>query len=895
MSNTYPKYTNSSFPDSIDQFDLFSDVTIDMLPYVKQYQSFYSSGDLNRASQLLIDHPEMKNMVINSSNLNRIIDAIKCIETLYSTDIQTYIMELVSYKGSYSSKQKYSKYDVVSYEDSMMYMCISLNTPLATPPTDTSFWIPLSLKGDKGESGTGLSPRGKWDSETQYYKDDLVSYNNQLWAAKGDNINSLPNNDSTIWYSVLYSDVTKDYVDEKYNELFQSVSNGKVTVANAITDKGVETNATDTFATMANNISQIETGIHTIDATATANQILENCTAYVNDIKVTGTMTDFSKGSNGDDVVSPKFTNQPIVNTVGNAAVQYGTWGINLDKEGLIVAPKQGYYPNTSEMTSSYMYIPASTVASRLSINPYKIVKGYTIAGIQGTADTSGGITNFPLTISITQPTPIDVGHIWINTSRVSNPRCYIMPYIYDSVPNNSVIFVIGTYANMYHWESNNANGYITEIYNQGSTRGWRAGYKNGNFETWLPTPMVYTKVNNITYIETTYMWDGNSWICISNADKYLIGIGYASNLFVGNITNNIITEKSTGIKISDNLAISKNGEMMSSYSNTYDSGFAIVKRIGDTFSIMQEVSKEAIASVVNKSDEDKVHVKKILLSSDARYMLVFVNTEYVRAYDDYTVTSMHMIRYKLNNDKTQYDLLGDIIINNSNEQYGIFNADASGDLSTIVISYCYGAGYRATVYVGDIEAGYTRNNIANGGIKANVAVSPNGVYAFIADTETENSTQYAIYIDKSTCKAYYGEVKNYPSYIYGQAMKVRNDGEVLVCTQSSSTSTDFKIGHFKINWDGTNVTYTNYVIQKNISSFSDTLLTHKYLSDIIFNDDKNQCYAVVLTTNSYGSTQRIILAKIEFSNGIFNTLTPLSTKFLSAEMPVNYTFLIGY
>ena len=43
------------------------------------------------------------------------------------------------------------------------------------------------------------------------------------------------------------------------NELFQSVSSGKQSVANAITDKGVKTLATDSFTTMSNNISKIET------------------------------------------------------------------------------------------------------------------------------------------------------------------------------------------------------------------------------------------------------------------------------------------------------------------------------------------------------------------------------------------------------------------------------------------------------------------------------------------------------------------------------------------------------------------------------------------------------------------------------------------------------------
>ena len=46
----------------------------------------------------------------------------------------------------------------------------------------------------------------------------------------------------------------------KYEELFQSVSNGKMLLASAITDKGVTTLATDTFEVMANNIRKITTG-----------------------------------------------------------------------------------------------------------------------------------------------------------------------------------------------------------------------------------------------------------------------------------------------------------------------------------------------------------------------------------------------------------------------------------------------------------------------------------------------------------------------------------------------------------------------------------------------------------------------------------------------------------
>jgi hypothetical protein len=52
----------------------------------------------------------------------------------------------------------------------------------------------------------------------------------------------------------------KDSVVDAINELFTSVSDGKSALAAAITDKGVATAATDTFADMAQNIEDIPIG-----------------------------------------------------------------------------------------------------------------------------------------------------------------------------------------------------------------------------------------------------------------------------------------------------------------------------------------------------------------------------------------------------------------------------------------------------------------------------------------------------------------------------------------------------------------------------------------------------------------------------------------------------------
>lgn len=65
---------------------------------------------------------------------------------------------------------------------------------------------------------------------------------------------------SNVSYSNTTSGMTSGNVQGAIDELFQSVSEGKSLIAAAVTDKGVETAATDSFATMAGNIGQISGG-----------------------------------------------------------------------------------------------------------------------------------------------------------------------------------------------------------------------------------------------------------------------------------------------------------------------------------------------------------------------------------------------------------------------------------------------------------------------------------------------------------------------------------------------------------------------------------------------------------------------------------------------------------
>ena len=204
LSITYPDLENK-FPDSIDTFDRFLDPTLSMLSVINQYYIKFDAGDLDGATALLVANPTLKQMVMSADNLNQLRDMCISLQRYYMNDVQQYLVNIINYKGIYSSSTKYSKYDVVNYvvgSATQSFMCISTITSIGVLPTNATYFIPLTLRGEQGVSGTGLSYRGGWTT-IQYYANDCVVHNNALWSADIDNLNSEPTDINTNWTKIM--------------------------------------------------------------------------------------------------------------------------------------------------------------------------------------------------------------------------------------------------------------------------------------------------------------------------------------------------------------------------------------------------------------------------------------------------------------------------------------------------------------------------------------------------------------------------------------------------------------------------------------------------------------------------------------------------------------------
>lgn len=201
MSQLYPDLINN-FPNDIDPNRKFQDVTSANKALVLQYYTYKEAGNDAAATDLLNTNPALKDTIVTAEMIQYIYDMNVSQQRFYLNDVQTYLVNLVKPKGYFSETTKYTKYDTVQYTVNgaiQSYMGAKVDIPIGTPPTNTTYFDPITLRGEKGASGTGLSVRGVWNSLDTYYVNDCVSLNNAMWYAIVENTNNAPNDLSTYW------------------------------------------------------------------------------------------------------------------------------------------------------------------------------------------------------------------------------------------------------------------------------------------------------------------------------------------------------------------------------------------------------------------------------------------------------------------------------------------------------------------------------------------------------------------------------------------------------------------------------------------------------------------------------------------------------------------------
>jgi hypothetical protein len=186
---------------------------------VDRYNTYVSSANFTAANELLRDNPSLRQVVMVAEDYNRMRDGLIAVQRIFNGYIADYIINVVKSKGVWSSTVEYDKYSVVTYEyDNVVktYICLPqdetlLKVPAGFPPIDTRYWACITMGGKQGVSGTGFAPRGSYDADKVYYKDDLVIYNGFFYI--GTTTAAEDPHMVTETNAILYMDGTNGYIE----------------------------------------------------------------------------------------------------------------------------------------------------------------------------------------------------------------------------------------------------------------------------------------------------------------------------------------------------------------------------------------------------------------------------------------------------------------------------------------------------------------------------------------------------------------------------------------------------------------------------------------------------------------------------------------------------------
>lgn len=224
MSQTFPNLPNTNFPDSVDNFPEFLNMTSEDFEYVKQYQEYKMAGNNERAQIAFNNITNGAQKIISPLKMNEIRDAILAVQNFYALpasdpnnyrnfinnkhDAWDYRVNQFNYTGTYSPSTNYYLNNIILYSyqgTSNLYINVYDGvTPEGISPLNTTYWRVLTVKGETGPTTANDTVfMFDWNSSYNYTKNDIVTYGNGWWVATQNSKNQAPFAGSQYWNSVL--------------------------------------------------------------------------------------------------------------------------------------------------------------------------------------------------------------------------------------------------------------------------------------------------------------------------------------------------------------------------------------------------------------------------------------------------------------------------------------------------------------------------------------------------------------------------------------------------------------------------------------------------------------------------------------------------------------------
>lgn len=155
MSQTYPQFPDTTFPDAVQVLSRYLDITQSDLSKYNSYIEYITQGNLNAAQNVLATMDDYANKTITAEKLNKITDTVMAVQTLYTG-------------SEWQSKVQDKQNEWLAIINQFNYL---------------GNWNVL----------------GNWSNTTSYSTGDIVLYNGKIWQAISDGVGQTPNDNSIYW------------------------------------------------------------------------------------------------------------------------------------------------------------------------------------------------------------------------------------------------------------------------------------------------------------------------------------------------------------------------------------------------------------------------------------------------------------------------------------------------------------------------------------------------------------------------------------------------------------------------------------------------------------------------------------------------------------------------
>ena len=232
MSVRYPDLSHSNFPNQEDNNEIWRDPSVSDAILITQYRSLLASGNRVAADELLQQNPTLDEARLNAAKLLKLQHGVIALQRYFFDNILDHIYKIGVNKGQWneymsstaSGDNLLNKFDIVTYPvDNVpqVFLVYGNNISAGDKPTEhPDKFLQLSIKGDRGDdgytpvkgvdyfdgaSGLGLTPRGEWIRNKEFYQYDMVSYSQSLWYCMENNLAEEPSDSSTVWKKIEIS------------------------------------------------------------------------------------------------------------------------------------------------------------------------------------------------------------------------------------------------------------------------------------------------------------------------------------------------------------------------------------------------------------------------------------------------------------------------------------------------------------------------------------------------------------------------------------------------------------------------------------------------------------------------------------------------------------------